>query len=569
MRQKLRLLATLAAATLAAKFAFWPSLCVAADAPKVKPNILLIVADDMGYSDLGCYGGEIKTPNLDALAKRGVRFTDYYVAPTSSPSRSMLLTGTDNHIAGLGNMAEWAGPTQKGMPGYEGHLNSRVVTNATMLSKAGYFTFMAGKWHLGEDPKAWPAAHGFARDFTMIDGMASHWDDMQAMSPKQPKVNFTRNGEKLESLPAGYFSSTNFTDFAIQCMNEAQEKDKPFFAYVAYQAPHGPLAAPDDWIDKYHGVYDKGYEVAGADRLARQKELGIVAEGIARAPRQLGVPAWDKLTKEEQVRSARKMEIYAAMVAHMDDQVGRLFDHLKKTGQYDNTLIIFMSDNGANGEEHAEMLLQLVPQLKPWFEKTFDNRFENWGRKGSFIDYGSAWGQVSNVPFRLFKGVVAEGGIRAPLIVSGPGVKHEGTINHSTMHITDITPTLLELAGLDHPSKEKDSTVAPMQGKSMWPVLANREPAIRTGTDWLGWELFGNRAIRQEDWKLLYLLKPAGGTGDWQLFNLKDDPAEINDLAPKQSAKLDALRKLWEEYVKTNGVIESDAGPFVKPEPKP
>jgi len=261
------------------------------------------------------------------------------------------------------------------------------------------------------------------------------------------------------------------------------------------------------------------------------------------------------------------MEIYAAMVEHMDDQIGRLFDHLKKSGQYDNTLIIFMSDNGANGEDHAELLLQHAPQGRPWFEKTYDNRFENWGRRGSFIDYGPAWGQVSNVPFRLFKGYVAEGGIRAPLIVSGPGVKHAGTINHSALHIMDITATLLELAGVEHPAKKQGSELAPPQGKSMWPLLAGRERAIRMDLDWLGWELFGNRAIRQSDWKLLYLLKGAGGTGTWQLFNLKDDPAEMHDLSPQHPERHAAMLKLWDEYLRANGVIVSDSGPFAKREP--
>jgi len=261
------------------------------------------------------------------------------------------------------------------------------------------------------------------------------------------------------------------------------------------------------------------------------------------------------------------MEIYAAMVEHMDDQIGRLFDHLKKSGQYDKTLIIFMSDNGANGEDHADLLLQHAPQVRSWFEKTYDNRFENWGRRGSFIDYGPAWGQVSNVPFRLFKGYVAEGGIRAPLIVSGPGVKHAGTINHSALHITDITPTLLELAGVQHPAQQERSELAAPQGKSLWPLLAGRETATRTDSDWLGWELFGNRAIRQGDWKLLYLLKGAGGAGDWQLFNLKDDPAEMHDLSLQHPERRAAMLKLWDEYLRTNGVILSDAGPFAKREP--
>lgn len=563
----LRALCILACIAFASGCASTQPTRTAAENARPRPNILLIVADDLGYSDLGCFGSEIKTPNLDALAARGMRASNFRVGPTCSPSRAMLLTGTDNHVAGLGNMAEWLGPTQKGQAGYEGHLNSRVVTAPTLLSsRAGYFTFMAGKWHLGEEPSSWPASNGFARDFTIIDGMGSHWSDMQMLNPNRPKAIYTRNGERLDALPQNYFSSTNFTDFAIQCMDEAASKGQPFLAYVAYQAPHGPLAAPEDWIDRYRGVYDVGSDRIGDERLARQKELGIVGQQATRAPRPPGVPAWADLSPQQRRESARKMEIYAAMIAHMDDQIGRLIGHLKAIGQYDNTLIIFMSDNGANSEDHAGLLLEFFPQLKPWFETTYDNRLENWGRPGSFIDYGNEWGLVSSVPFRGFKGVVTEGGIRAPLIVSGPGVNHAGTINTSALHIMDIAPTLLELASVEHPADGESTDVASIQGKSMRAVLANRESSVRKDSDWNGWELFGNRAVWQGDWKLMSLLKTAGGTGEWQLFHIKDDLAEMDDLSSQHASRRAAMLKLWDEYVRTNGVIESDAGPFTKPD---
>ena len=539
----------------------------AADLPQVKPNILLIVADDLGYSDLGCFGGEINTPHIDALAARGLRATNFYVAPTCSPSRSMLLTGTDNHIAGIGNMAEWAGPTQRGKPGYEGFLNSRVVSVATLLRSAGYHTYMAGKWHLGEQPEQWPAAHGFERDFSLLQGAGSHWSDMQGLLPTEPKVSFTRNGAKVQGLPADYYSSQNFTDFIIQCIDENARDNLPFFAYLAYQAPHGPLAVPAEWRDKYKGRYDRGYDALRAERLDRQKNLGIVSPTVVTFSRLPSIPAWETLTDEQRHQAARKMELYAAMIEYMDDQVGRLIEHLKKTGKYDNTLIVFISDNGAAGEDMADLVSKLAPEAKDWFDQTFDNRLENWGRPGSCMEYGPPWAQVSSVPFRLFKGVVAEGGIRAPLIVSGPGVQHAGTINHSVLHVMDILPTFLQAAGIEHPAKREGTMVAQPQGKSIWPLLDGSAAEIRTDSDWLGWELFGNRAIRQGDWKLLYLLKGAGGGGTWELFNLKDDPAELHDLSERYPEKRDALLKLWEQYVQQNGVIVSDAGPYAQQTP--
>jgi len=540
--------------------AFAPSAPAMAGNPTGRPNLLLIVADDLGYADIGSFGGEIRTPNLDRMAERGLRATSYYVAPSCSPTRSMLLTGTDNHIAGIGNMAEWTGPTQRGRPGYEGHLNDRVASVATLLREGGYHTYMAGKWHLGEKPEQWPTARGFERDFTLLQGAGSHWSDMQGLLPSEPKVTYVRNGAKVEQLPKDYYSAKALTDFIIESIDANAGDGKPFFAYLAYQAPHGPLAVPDDWRDRYKGRYDEGYDVIRAERLARQKKLGILGTDVIGFPRLPDIPAWETLTVEQRRESARKMELYAAMVEYMDDQIGRLIDHLKKAGKYDDTVIFFMSDNGAAGEDVAELLHKLDPAAGEWFARTFDNRPENWGRPGSCVEYGPAWAQVSSVPLRLYKGFEAEGGIRAPLIVTGPGVEH-GT-SDAVLHVMDITPTLLERAGVAHPASREGAAIAPPQGRSMWPLLAGRERAIRTDADWLGWELFGNRAIRQGDWKLLYLLKGAGGTGDWQLFDLRSDPGERNDLSARHPEKRAPMLELWDDYVKSNGVILSDDGPY-------
>jgi len=534
-------------------------------AQNARPNILLIVADDMGYSDLGCFGGEIKTPNIDALAQRGVRATSFYVGPTCSPTRSMLLSGSDNHIAGLGNMAEFLGPKQKGKAGYEGYLNGRVASLASVLRGAGYHTYMAGKWHMGETPEHWPAALGFERDFALLQGGGSSWADMKYPNPAHPHLTFTLNGKRIDKLPENHFSSEAYANFIMKSVDENTDDGRPFFAYLSFQAVHAPLAVPDDWLDRYRGQYDRGYDVLRASRVARMKEMDIVGKDVQPSPRLPNVPAWDLLTPEQRKLSARRMEIYAAMLANMDYHIGRVLDHLKDAGKLDNTLVIFLSDNGPEPMELGSLVESAFSvEAKKWFLENFDQRPENWGRKGSAVDYGAAWAQVGSAPFRLFKGYVAEGGIRSPLIIAGPGVKHAGDINGSFLQVMDIAPTLYEIAGAEHPSKELGSRIAGLQGKSLVPLLAGHTDAIRDEKDWVGWEMFGNRAVRQGDWKILNILGAAGGSGQWQLFNLRNDPAESTDLSQREPARLKEMIVLWDRYAKENGVILTGDGPFKK-----
>jgi arylsulfatase len=550
-------LATLGAAMLAL-----PGVITPANAQTKKPNIVLIIADDMGYSDITCFGGEIKTPNLDALAKRGMRATSFYVGPTCSPTRSMLLSGCDHHVAGFGNMDELVGPKQKGKPGYEGYLNDRVVPVAKVLREAGYHTYWAGKSHMGYDPSQWPAAMGFERDFTLLQGGGSNWSDMTYPNPAHPKLTFTLNGKPLDKLPDDHFSSEAYTDFIIKSNEEHKADGKPFFAYLSFQAVHSPFAAPDDWLDKYKGVYDKGYDAIRAERLERMTELGIVSKDTVLSPRLPTIPAWDELTPEQKKRSARRMEVYAAMLANMDHHIGRLVDHLKQTGQYENTVVVFLSDNGAEPVELGTLVETVFSaDAKKWFFKNFDTRPENWGRKGSATDYGAAWAQVGSTPFRFYKAWTAEGGIRSPMIIAGAGVKNAGAIKPAVMHVTDLVPTFLELAGAKHPS-ETDKKLAPLRGKSLTPLLTGKTESVRTEEDWIGEELFGNRMIRQGDWKISYIQKTAGGSGEWELFNLKTDPGETTDLSKQEPAKTKAMLALWEEYVAENGVILTDDGPF-------
>jgi arylsulfatase len=529
-----------------------------------RPNILLIVADDLGYSDLGSYGGEINTPVLDKLAQKGARYTNFYVSPTCSVTRSMLLSGTDNHVAGLGNMGEYNAPNQVGKPGYEGVLNKRVASVAELLRDNGYHTYMAGKWHLGLKPDQIPHARGFERDFSLLVGGGSHFDDQWNLEWQIPKLPYTEDGRPVKKLPKDFYSTKAYTDKTIQFIEEGRHDEKPFFAYLTFTAPHGPLHLPDDWLRRYKNRYDEGWDGIRHQRLARMQELGIVDKGANAADRLYFLPRSTALTPAVRVMQGRKMEIYAGMVEYMDDQIGRVFDYLKQIGEYDNTVVIFISDNGAEGNDLRTMVAGQVGSMG--FLHGMNNFAEDGhnmlGRKGTYAEYGAAWAQVGMTPFRIYKGWVSEGGIRSPLIVSGPGVKGVGEINKKAiLHVMDIVPTVLELAGIEHPSIYKGREIAPVQGKSWVGMLAGQTQSPRTSDDWLGWELFNNRAIRQGDWKISWLYQPFG-TYDWQLFNLAKDPGEQYDLAAKFPEKKRALVALWDEYVKTNGVIIGKRSPF-------
>jgi arylsulfatase len=527
------------------------SLASAAWAADTRPNILLIVADDAGYADLGSYGGEIETPNLDALASVGVRFTQFTTSATCSPSRSMLLTGTDSHLTGLGNMAEFMAPNQAGKPGYEGYLNTQVAPVAALLKDAGYDTFMAGKWHMGEEPDTFPAARGFIRDLTLIPGGGSHFDDM--WGAKGERQLYTYNGEPIKALRPGFHSSVDYTAAIIDNIAEFRNDGKPFFAYLALQAPHDPFQLPADWRDRYRGRYDQGYDAIRAQRIERMKTLGILAPDATVFPRLASVPAWTELTDVEREQSARRMELYAAMVAHMDANIGHLIGYLKTAGIYDNTLIIFLSDNGPEGN--------IATMGPPW-----DNsRLEDWGKAGTFIQYGPAWAQVSAGPFRMFKGFMSEGGIRGPMIVAGRGVEGSGRISPALAHIMDVPATILDLAGVPYPETFGGEPIAPLQGKSLAPVLSAASDQVRAPTDWIGWELFGNRAVRMGDWKLLWLCEPYG-TGGWQLYNLASDPGETQDVAKDQPEIVRELRAHWDEYASRNNVILPDRSPVCETE---
>ena len=529
-----------------------------------RPNILLIVADDMGYSDAGAYGGEMATPNIDGLAAEGVMFTEFHVAPNCGPTRGSLLTGVDYHRAGMGGNPEVAADNQKGVPAYQGFLRDDVVTVAELLQNAGYHTSMAGKWHLGHDSRNLPGGRGFERSFALLNGAASHWADQAALIPGS-KTHYTEDDQPVDELPADFYSTTHHTNRIIESIDESTADDRPFFSYLSYTAPHNPLHAPDEAIAKYRGRYDGGWDALAAERTARLRELGLLGESQKPHPRPEWVLAWDQLTTEQRAARSRDMEVYAGMIDYMDQSIGRVLQHLRDIYQYDNTVIVFMSDNGPSKTAILDYIA-LGGEAAEFFDQ-FDNSLENRGRPGSSTDIGPGWAYASATPLRLFKGYVAQGGIRVPLIVKPAGSLGQAQHVDTVVHVTDLMPTILELAGVQQPTQWNGVDVAPIQGQSLVELLdGDRDP------EWmerdLGWEAYGMDAYRRGPWKVLRL-PPPYGNGDWQLYNLDKDPGEVQDVAAQHPDLVQELAAGWTAYAESNEVIHPETPvAYARPVPK-
>ena len=479
---------------------------IAAPLPE-RPNILLIVADDLGYSDLGSFGGEINTPNLDSLAREGVALRRFHAAPNCGPSRASTLTGVDFHRAGIGGNVEIAADNQKGLPAYQGVLRDDVVTFPELLRDAGYHTYMAGKWHMGKSPRNMPGGRGFERSFALLNGGASHWSDQLALVPNS-KTIYTEDDLVVEKLPDDFYSTTYYTDRIIKFIESDLDDNAPFFAYLAFTAPHNPLHAPDASIAKYKGVYAEGWDRLAKKRLARQRELGLLAEQVEPAARPDWVLAWDQLSREQRAQRERDMEIYAAMIDYMDESIGRLLAFLRSKGEYDNTMIVFMSDNGPSKTAITDYLA--LGGAAADFVKMFDNSLENKGRPGSSTDIGPGWAFASATPLRLFKGYVTQGGIQVPAIIKPAGTRiNGGSVSNTPLHVTDLMPTFLDLAQVTYPTKYNGVSIPRPAGLSLLPLLSTdgTQEFTRRG---LGWEAYGMDAWLEGDLKLVRLPAPYG-----------------------------------------------------------
>lgn len=529
-------------------FALMPFVAHASD----KPNFLVVVADDLGWSDPGFLGSRIRTPTLDRLARRGIFMSNFYVAPTCSPTRAMLLTGVSNHAAGVGTMNNLQTANQVGHHQYGAQLHNGVVTVADILRASGYVTMMSGKWHLAIDEDQRPNKRGFQYSFGLVEGGASHFADQKGITDTET-VTYHENG-KVVPLPGDFYSTIGYTDKILEYIDQAS--GQPFFAYLTYTAPHDPLQVPDEWLDRYKGVFDDGPAASKQQRRNRLVELGLISKD-AEIAEPINFPAWldshkkpwAERSQKERKADAKRMEIYAAMVELLDQQLGRVVDHLESIGQLENTYILFMSDNGAS----VTTPLAYLGNTREWLHKNYDLSVNAMGKPGSFTTMGQDWANNSNTPFRMFKGTVAEGGVRSPLIVTGPGLA-EGAIRKMPGHVMDLTPTIYELAGI-HPKTDSlyNGKLQP-RGASILPIWQEDK-----GDDnrMLITELFGSQMVRKGRWKAVFI-GGVIGSNEWELYDVVTDPSETKNLASKNPGLLKEMRNAYEKFAERNNVIAPD-----------
>ncbi|MCH7918822.1 MAG: arylsulfatase [Planctomycetes bacterium] len=485
------------------------ALAATAHAAPQRPNILLMMVDDLGFADFGCYGSEIETPHIDRLAADGLRFSQFYNTAKCHSSRVSLLSGLYCNQAGSQKL-------------------SRATTIAEVLGRAGYFTSMAGKWHLSRQPTDF----GFQRYWGHLSGATDFFigDD-----------TFRLNGKKWDEFHEGFYTTDANVDYSMRFIDEALESGKPFFHYIAFNAPHYPLQAPKEDIEKYLGRYDAGWQVIRAARFAKQKQLGIFPDDMELPPLPKHMPSWDKLSKEERTFESFRMAIFAAMVDRVDQNIGRMIAYLKRKGQFDNTLIILCSDNGACPFERSKRL-----DIPPWQGK-------------SFYLYDASWATVGNTPLRHYKQTQHEGGISSPLIVHWPGqLRHEGSWVRSPGHLIDIMATCIEVADAEYPT---DGKVEPLQGKSLLPLFKGKG---RPGHDQLYFQFSSCRALRQGDWKVVSFYGH-----QWELYNIAEDRCEQNNLAARYPDRVERLSEKWHEMAENTDQLSKKQSAPVKSTPSP
>jgi len=503
----------------------------------VNPNLVVILADDMGYSDLGCFGSEIKTPNLDRLADNGVRFTQFYNASRSCPTRASLLTGLYQHQAGVGDMVG-----DLGYPSYQGYLNTKCVTLAEALKFNGYNTYMSGKWHVGGRPEVHPLKRGFNRYFGLIDGAGSYFERRAYRINQQPP-RWMLDSSDYDPPEEGFYLTDAITDYAITFLEDESTKKEPFFMYLAYTAPHWPLHALPEDIAKYRGTYLMGWDSLRQERYQKMVETGIIDSSIKLSPRDENSPEWESLPSEEKEMWDLRMAVYAAMVDRLDQNIGRVLDKVKAMGEEENTVIIFLADNGGCHER-----IKNRGNYLPTSAET--------GTRESFDAYEYPWANASNTPFRMFKHWVHEGGISTPFIAYYRGKIPSGKIIRQPGHIIDIMPTLLDFAGGSYPENLNGNIIQPMEGISLVPAMKGGTVSREMP---LFWEHEGNRAMRSGDWKIVSAYNYSSREfKDWELYNISSDRSELNELGSKYPDRRNQMIEQYNKWADSAGVISRE-----------
>ena len=522
------------------------SLATTESTPSAKrPNFLIITTDDMGYTDLGAFGGlDIPTPNLDTLAMQGIRLTNFHASVSCSPTRSMLMSGTGNHEAGVGS--QQIRPEFEGQIGYESLLSDRVVSLPERMVEAGYHTYLAGKWHLsGEAFEVLPSVRGFERSFALIPGGWDHYattpQDEKPDVGYSPDIPYTEDGQLVTELPDDFYSTTAYVDKMIGYMESNESSGQPFFAWFSPTAPHWPLQVLPEWKDRFAGHFDQGYEALCYERQQNALEAGVLSDGVDMTLCPELAQPWDSLSDEEKALNRRSMELYAAMAAHMDTEFGRILEYLELSGQLDNTYIIYHNDNGPAPNEILDNRGRL---------DRFDNSFENLGNRNSWINVGPGWTDAQSAPYREHKGSPFEGGIRVPAFIWSAGSEQTGRISDSMLTIMDVMPTIMELAGIEEADYPRQDAL-PIRGKSFTALLENESAVIHGSDEYIALDHSDTSFLREGDWKIVR--KP--GWQEWQLYNTQNDPSEQIELSEQHPEKLADLVAKFENHAQELGIL--------------
>lgn len=524
-------------------------LCVPT-AQAARPNIVLILADDLGFSDIEPFGSEINTPTLSKLAENGVRFTNYHTAASCAPSRSMLLTGVDSHRNGVPNIPEAIPPQQAQYPNYKGTLGHNVVTVATLLQDSGYHTYMAGKWHLGKTKDLLPSRRGFERTVAMADTGADNWEQKPYL-PIYKKANWYADGEET-TLPEDFYSSRFIVDKTIEFIGSNIADEQPFFAYLPFQAVHIPVQAPQEFIDKYMGRYNQGWDKLRHERQQRAKDMGLIPQDSDMVTMQTSGD-WDSLSPKEKHFQAKRMAVYAAMVEAMDHHIGRLVAYLQSSGQYENTIFIFTSDNGSEASGGDNVNTRLM-RLGLKFQN-YTNDYETLGLKGSFNSIGPSFASAAAAPLAYYKFYAGEGGMRVPLLIAAANGQIAPKQVDALSYVTDIAATVLDIAGITPPEgRYAGRPIETMIGRSLMPLTDGRQQQVYAEHESIGYEIAGNAALFQGDYKIVINRAPIGDN-QWHLYNIARDPGETQDLSGAMPDLRQTMLKQYQRYEIENGVL--------------